>query len=81
MDRRSVNPVVCSGISRPTPRRVPLPMSVKQLRTEFNADGSWTIWLSANGDFTVGTYLCLNKDGAIKLIHLHPDGTEDVLWE
>lgn len=63
-----------------TPRRVPLQSPIKQLRVEYGyADGHiWRIWLTANGDFTLGTFIELGYGGSIKRITWHPDGTESV---
>jgi hypothetical protein len=43
-------------------------------------DGSnvWHIWLTANGDFTLGTFLRLCDDGSIQRVTWHEDGSETV---
>jgi hypothetical protein len=38
----------------------------------------WRIWLMANGNFTLGTFLQLLDNGAINRVTWHEDGTEDV---
>jgi len=40
--------------------------------------GAWMVWISANIDFTRGTYILLNDDGTIDRVTVNPDGTEDV---
>jgi hypothetical protein len=64
--------------------------SIKQLRVENekhvlgNPKGrhfishSWRIWLTANGDFTLGTFLQLCDNGTINRVTWHEDGTETV---
>ena len=39
--------------------------------------GCWIIWLHANHNFTLGTYLQLNDDGSILNTTVKEDGTED----
>lgn len=39
--------------------------------------GYWIIWLHANHNFTLGTYLQLNDDGSILNATVREDGTED----
>mgnify|MGYP003148408743 CR=1 FL=1 len=38
----------------------------------------WRLWLNANGDFSLGTFICLWDDGRIERITWHSDGTESV---
>ena len=38
----------------------------------------WRLWLMANGDFTLGTFIQLLDDGTINRVTWHPDGTETV---
>ncbi len=63
----------------PIPTRVPLPVAARQLRIERTDNDDWIIWLAANGDFTIGTFIRLNTIGLIEAVHLHPDGTEEQL--
>jgi hypothetical protein len=76
-------------MARPTPKRVPLQSPIKQLRVEHvdkvNISKKWSvgvsvwhIWLTANGNFTLGTFLRLCDDGTIQRVTWHEDGTETV---
>lgn len=38
----------------------------------------WAVWLTANGDYTIGTYIALYDDGHIDRITLHEDGTQSI---
>ena len=40
--------------------------------------GAWILWVSANINMTLGTYIKLNDDGTIERVTINPDGTEDV---
>mgnify|MGYP003635836653 FL=1 len=40
--------------------------------------GYWRIWLMANGDFSIGTYIQLQDDGTINRVTWHEDGTESI---
>ncbi len=40
--------------------------------------GAWMIWINANINFTLGTYIKLNDDGSIERVTVETDGTEDV---
>jgi hypothetical protein len=65
---------------RPFPQRVPLQSPIRQLRVEHEDLGGdllvWRVWLTANKDFTLGTFLELDSYGHIKRITWHEDGTE-----
>ena len=73
---------------RPIPQRVPLQSPIKQLRVEYDVgkfgikwkaiDSGWRIWLTANKEFTLGTFLRLRDDGMIQRITWHEDGTETI---
>ena len=75
---------------RPIPQRIPLQSPIKQLRVEHckhynNEDdrfvlgiSDWRIWLTANKEFTLGTFLRLCDDGMIQRITWHEDGTETI---
>ena len=75
---------------RPIPQRIPLQSPIKQLRVEFwsiriestqqNAfeSSEWRIWLTANKEFTLGTFLKLRDDGMIQRITWHEDGSETI---
>jgi|TARA_R110000822_G_scaffold12978_7_gene46684 hypothetical protein len=60
------------------PQRVALQSPIRQLRVEYSSNEAWIIWLTANGDWSLGTYISLNNDGTIQRITLHEDGTESV---
>jgi|TARA_R110002110_G_scaffold201454_3_gene412477 hypothetical protein len=60
------------------PQRVALQSPIRQLRVEYSSNKAWIIWLTANGDWSLGTYISLNNDGTIQRITLHEDGTESV---
>ena len=65
----------------PIPMRVPLQSPIKQLRvgrSNFGYCEYWRIWLTANGDFTLGTFLQLCDDGTVNRVTWHEDGTETV---
>ena len=61
------------------PRVIPMKFllqgGIKQLRVE-KTDNGWMIWLNANGNFTLGTFLELANNGTINRITWHPDGSE-----
>jgi hypothetical protein len=58
---------------RPTPKKITVQSPIRTLRVEHCDDG-WMIWLAANGDWTLGTFLLLGNDGSMKRVHWHPDG-------
>jgi hypothetical protein len=65
-----------------TPKRVPLQSPIRQLRvsrvdTE-TSNGYWQLWLTANGDFSLGTFIQLCDNGTINRVTWHEDGTESV---
>ncbi len=62
-------------MTRVIPMKFLLPGGLKQLRVEHSDDG-WMIWLNANGNFTLGTFLELSNDGNISRITWHPDGSQ-----
>jgi hypothetical protein len=64
-------------MTRPIPSRFQLSSAIKQLRAE-RIDTYWRIWLMANGDFTLGTFLQLCDNGSINRVTWHEDGTESV---
>lgn len=41
--------------------------------------GHWRLWLMANGDFTLGTFIQLLDNGQVNHVTWHEDGTESVL--
>ena len=66
-------------MDRPIPIPIGLPGGIKQLRVERNkADEAWMIWLSANSEWTCGTFIELRDWGGINRVTWHPDGSESV---
>ena len=78
-------------MERPFPLRFELPSPARQLRVEriqvdYDADGHsdmnhshWRLWLMANGDFTLGTFIQLLDNGVVNRVTWHEDGTESVM--
>ena len=73
-------------MERPFPLRFELPSPARQLRVErvhgIDIDmeyGYWRLWLMANGDFTLGTFIQLLDNGVVNRVTWHEDGTETVL--
>jgi len=65
-------------MKRPYPRKIDLQSPIKDLRIEYG-NSEWMIWLTANKDWTCGTFIELNDgDGSIRRITWHPDGTETI---
>ena len=64
--------------TRPFPLRFELPGRVRQLRIE-RIKETWRLWLMANGDFTLGTFIQLLDNGTINRVTWHEDGTETIL--
>ena len=70
--------------SRPFPLKFELPGGMRQMRVERSYESRdpndtfycWRMWLHANGDFTLGTFICLFDNGSIERVTWHPDGTE-----
>ena len=61
---------------RPLPRKMPIQGGMRDLRVEWSKDG-WMVWLNANGDWTIGTFLLLHHDDmGIERITWFPDGGE-----
>ena len=69
-------------MDRPIPQRLALQSPIRQLRVEHYSDpynhSSWRLWLTANGDWSLGTFIQLDGNGKIKRITWHADGTESV---
>ena len=70
-------------MSRPTPQKIDIQSPIKDLRVErctgFNDRlTSWRIWITANGDFTLGTFIELANNGVIRRVTWHVDGTETI---
>ncbi len=57
------------------PKKFLLPAGIKHLRVT-HTPNSWMIWLNANGNFTLGTFIELKNDGTIDRVTWHPDGSE-----
>jgi hypothetical protein len=65
-------------MERPFPLRFELPSPARQLRIEY-IKPAWRLWLMANKDFTLGTFIQLLDNGAINRVTWHEDGTESIL--
>jgi hypothetical protein len=69
-------------MDRPFPLKFDLPSPAKCLRVErvddIFADGHWRLWLMANGDFSLGTFIQLLDNGTIFRITWHEDGTTTI---
>lgn len=62
------------------PRKIWLQSPIRDLRVERSVHKSgWIIWLAANKDFTLGTYIILYDDGRIQRETIHPDGSVTIL--
>ena len=71
----------------PIPLKVNLQSPIRDLRVDhFDQEvfgrrspvRCWRIWLTANGDFTLGTFIQLNNNGTVQRVTWHPDGTESI---
>jgi hypothetical protein len=64
------------------PKRIPLQSPIRQLRVSHyfgtTFESYWRIWLTANGDFTLGTFIQLCDNGDINRVTWHEDGTETI---
>lgn len=65
-------------MSKPVPLHFGLPSRVAHIRVE-RGKNCWRLWLTANGDFTLGTFIELKDSGEINRVTWHPDGSETVL--
>ena len=79
-------------MARPTPLKINIQSPIRDLRVDhfdqfrrkhvpptfFGDQTSWKIWLTANGDFSLGTFIELNYDGTVQRVTWHPDGTESI---
>ena len=61
----------------PTPLKVHIQSPIRDLRVSRFNDG-WRIWLNANGDFTLGTFIQLSDNNTIQRVTWHEDGTDSV---
>ncbi len=50
-----------------------------QTLVEVISPAYWRLWLMANGDFTLGTFIQLLDNGKVNRVTWHEDGTETVL--
>ena len=57
------------------PKFIPIQHGLEHLRIEF-LDDKWHIWINANKDFTLGTFIELNKDGKAYRVTWLADGTD-----
>jgi hypothetical protein len=73
-----------STMTRPLPMKFIPQTAIKVLRVERGSCVSldvlecWRIWMTANGDFTLGTYIELCDNGDVNRVTWHEDGTETV---
>ena len=75
-------------MDRPFPLKFELPSPAKQLRVERVMpkmkvkepwlSGHWRLWLMANSDYSLGTFIQLVDSGTINRITWHEDGTETI---
>ena len=73
-------------MAKPFPLRFELPSPARCLRVErvrspwkhHDPGSHWRLWLMANGDFTLGTFIQLLDNGKVNRITWHADGTETV---
>lgn len=75
-------------MDRPFPLKFELPSPAKQLRVERVmcqtgtdikiVNPCWMIWLMANSDYSLGTFIQLLDSGTINRITWHEDGTETI---
>jgi len=61
----------------PTPLKINIQSPIRDLRVERIKD-SWRIWITANGDFTLGTFIELCDSGTINRTTWHEDNTESI---
>jgi hypothetical protein len=68
---------------RPRPRKLGLQSPIRDLRVEFDASNkpntTWKVWMTANKDFTIGTFIELDSYGNIHRVTWHEDGTESIM--
>jgi hypothetical protein len=63
----------------PIPLKINIQSPIRDLRVDhFDQYNCWRIWLTANGDFTLGTFIQLNNNSTVQRITWHPDGTESI---
>ena len=74
-------------MDRPFPLRFGLPSPAKTLRVErviidnkgdHTSIGHWRLWLMANKEFSLGTFIQLGDNGDINRVTWHTDGTETI---
>ena len=64
-------------MDRPFPIRFELPSPAKVLRVE-RVNDHWRLWLMANGEFSLGTFIQLLDNGTINRVTWHEDETETI---
>ena len=74
-------------MTRPLPMKLTPQTPIKVLRVERSVNQynsfedlshDWMIWLTANGDFTLGTFIQLCDNGDVNRVTWHEDGTETI---
>ena len=74
-------------MTRPLPKKITFQTPNKHLRVEYEKvtgqnkeyyEGytDWILWLTANADFTLGSFIKLCYDGSMYLCTIHPDGSQ-----
>ena len=70
-------------MTRPLPKKITFQTPIKYLRVEsifdddsFYEETNWLLWLTANRDFTLGSFIKLCYDGSMYLCTIHEDGTQ-----
>ncbi len=58
--------------------RVPAKCVSSEVDIYNTSEGAWMVWINANINFTLGTYIKLNDDGTIERVTVLTDGTEDI---
>jgi hypothetical protein len=61
----------------PTPLKINIQSPIRDLRVSKFSNG-WRIWITANRDFTLGTFIQLNNNSTIQRVTWHEDGTESI---
>jgi hypothetical protein len=66
-------------MANPTPLKINIQSPIRDLRVDYSdKHNCWRIWLTANGDFTLGTFIQLDNNSTVHRVTWHPDGTESI---
>ncbi len=68
-------------MTHPIPLKIGIQSPIRDLRiskheTYVTNCNNWRIWLTANGNFTLGTFIELCPNGIMNRVTLHEDGTD-----